>query len=126
MNKKDLTVTVFELRTDDGKAVDAIRGHIFLRGNKLTCDPADDLTLKDMLRREIILGDRVIDPRRDPEEFVRNLYREYRGVYLRTSKAEPLRESAEVPPTPRIQDVLGGTASVKDFVRHSLNGGAGD
>jgi len=115
MSMPNLVVHVYEVGDDGWVEV----GRILLRDGKVSCDPPTRGSLKAMIDDPIIIGKRFIYAKKDPVEFMKTLYRQYRG-HLKASTAEPLEES-DLVLRPDLQDVLGGTASVSDLVRGLLN-----
>lgn len=64
---------------------------ITLRGGRLEITPNDDTLLQNLITEPIDLqdgtGDRVV-PAREPERFLRNLWRVYKGSYVHASAVE--------------------------------------
>jgi hypothetical protein len=78
-----LKVDIYEL---DGRANDTKVGEIRFDGEKITAS-STDILLTRMAQTPIEANGKQIDPAKEPERFVRNLWQHYRSPYLRAMKA---------------------------------------
>src|SRR5206468_32290 len=81
-----LKVDIYEL---DGEANDVKVGEVRFDGEKITTS-SDDKLLTRMAGVPIEVNGKEIDPDKEPERFVRNLWQHYFGPYLRAMKATTL------------------------------------
>ena len=55
-------------------------------GEKLRWKICKDKNIEDIINDEIIVDEKEIYPDKQPEKFIKNLYKGYSGTYLRASK----------------------------------------
>ena len=55
-------------------------------GEKLSWKICKDKNIEDIINDEIIIDEKEIYPDKQPEEFIKNLYKCYSGTYLRAGK----------------------------------------
>ena len=80
-----LRVDIYEL---DGEANDVKVGEIRFDGEKITVSDSKSLLLTRMASIPIEINwQEIIDPDKEPERFVRNLWQHYFSPYLRAMKA---------------------------------------
>ncbi len=82
-----MSLSVLIMGLDDN-ARDIDRGVVSLVDGKLVYSPANDPHIGNILLSPLVRNGQVISPDKQPEEFLRNLHREYDGAYLRCSRAQ--------------------------------------
>lgn len=87
--KMKLTANIYEL---DGEANDTKVGEIQFDGERITTSNSKSLLLTRMASVPIEVKGKVIDPDKEPERFVRNLWQHYHSPYLRAMKARIARD----------------------------------
>ena len=55
-------------------------------GEQLSWKICKDKNIEDIINDEIIVDEKEIYPDKQPEEFIKNLYKSYSGTYLRAGK----------------------------------------
>ena len=85
-----LTVDIHALNRDAG---DVKVGEIRFDGEKITTSSADKLLMR-MAGVPIEVDAKVIDPDKEPERFVRNLWQHYFSPYLRAMKARETSDNS--------------------------------
>jgi hypothetical protein len=79
-----LTVTFYQL--NPGTARSEVAGHLVWDGKKIT--PSDDsILLRNILAQSVEIHTEKIDPKKQPERWMRNLWQMYRSPYLQALKA---------------------------------------
>jgi hypothetical protein len=79
-----LTVTFYHL--NPGTARSEVAGHLVWDGRKIK--PSEEsVVLKNILAQPVEVHTEKIDHKKEPEKFMRNLWRMYRSPYLQAMKA---------------------------------------
>jgi hypothetical protein len=67
---------------------DTLRGRIHWDNRSIYPDPSDSVLLQNIIAEPVAWpGQKPIDPKKEPENWMRNLHQMYRSPYLRAMKA---------------------------------------